>query len=58
MMKDFNAKTVEEYAYRAYHKGFFKEWQVMTSSIHRDEELNYDDAAEEAYKRLNLVGSD
>lgn len=57
-MKDFNAKTVEEYAYRAYHKGFFKEWQVMTSSIHRDEELNYDDAAEEAYKRLNLIGSD
>lgn len=58
MMKDFNAKLYEEIGYKAYHKGFFKEWQAMTSSIHRNEELALDEAAYKAYKLLKLEGSE
>jgi hypothetical protein len=57
-MKQFSANVVEEFAYKAYHKGFFKEWQQMTSSIKEAEDLPLDEAAEKAYKHLKLQGSD
>jgi hypothetical protein len=57
-MKQFNAKVVEEFAHKANRKGFFKEWQQMTSSIKENEDLPLDDAAEEAYKRLKFQGSE
>lgn len=57
-MKEFSAKVVEEWAYKAYHKGFFPEWQKMTSSIAKEENIAYDDAAEKAYKTLKLMGSE
>ena len=57
-MKQFNAKVVEEFAYKANKKGFFKEWQQMTSSIRESEDLPLDDAAEKAYKQLKLQGSE
>jgi len=57
-MKEFSAKVVEEWAYKAYHKGFFPEWQKMTSSIAKEENIAFDDAAEKAYKTLKLMGSE
>jgi len=57
-MKEFNAKVVEELGYKAYRKGFFKEWQAMTSSISKSEDLAYDEAAAKAYKTLKLQGSE
>lgn len=57
-MKQFSANVVEEFAYKAYHKGFFREWQQMTSSIKEAEDLPLDEAAEKAYKHLKLQGSD
>ena len=57
-MKDFNSKTVEKYGFKAYRKGFFKEWQVLTSSISENQDLSFDEAAKEAYKHLKLQGSE
>lgn len=57
-MKDFNAKLVEEYGYKAHRIGFFREWQKLTSSISENEDINYADAAEKAYERLKLMGSE
>lgn len=57
-MKQFNAKIYEEWGYKASRKGFFKEWQEMTSSISRTENLPRDEAAEVAYKTLKLQGSE
>jgi hypothetical protein len=57
-MKDFNSKTVEKYGFKAYRKGFFKEWQVLTSSISENQDLSFDEASKEAYKYLKLQGSE
>lgn len=58
-MEAFDVYLVEKYAHKAYRKGFFKEWQELTSSIHQsNEDLKYDDAAEQAYNQLNLQGSE
>jgi len=57
-MKEFNSKTVEKYGFKAYRKGFFKEWQTLTSSINENQDLNYDEAAQKAYKHLKLQGSE
>jgi len=57
-MKDFNSKTVEKYGFKAYRKGFFKEWQVLTSSISEDKNLSFDEASQQAYKCLKLQGSE
>lgn len=58
MMEQFNAKVVEEFGHKAYRKGFFKKWQEKTSSLHQDEDLTYDEAAELAYNQLKLQGSE
>ena len=57
-MKEFNAKVVEKYGFKAYRKGFFKQWQQLTSSIKEMEDIGFDDAAERAYKQLKLQGSE
>ncbi|MDC0539910.1 hypothetical protein OAO15_00205 [bacterium] len=57
-MKEFNAKLVEEYGYKAHRSGFFREWQRLTSSISENEDINYADAAEKAFNHLKLVGSE
>ena len=57
-MKDFNSKTVEKYGFKAYRKGFFTEWQILTSSINENKDLGYDEAAREAYQHLKLQGSE
>ena len=57
-MKDFNSKTVEKYGFKAYRKGFFKEWKVLTSSISENQDLSFDEASKEAYKYLKLQGSE
>lgn len=57
-MKEFNAKLVEEYGYKAHRNGFFREWQRLTSSISENEDINYADAAEKAFNHLKLVGSE
>jgi hypothetical protein len=56
-MKDYNAKFVEELGFKAHQKGFFTEWQSMTSSIYESEGVNYDIAAEKAYNLIKLNGS-
>jgi hypothetical protein len=57
-MKEFNAKVVEEYGFKASRKGFFKQWQQLTSSIKEIEGISFDDAAQKAYKQLKLQGSE
>jgi hypothetical protein len=58
-MEAFDVDLVERYAYKASRKGFFPEWQELTSSIyHANEDLKYDDAAAKAYQQLKLQGSD
>ena len=57
-MKEFNAKVVEELGYEASRLGFFKQWQELSSSISRTEDVNLSEAAEMAFKRLNLMGSE
>ena len=57
-MKEFNAKVVEEYGFKASRKGFFKQWQQLTSSIKEIEGIGFDDAAQKAYKQLKLQGSE
>jgi hypothetical protein len=57
-MKDYNAKIVEEFGFKASKKGFFMEWQEMTSSVHKKNNISYDKAAELAYYKLKLLGSE
>jgi hypothetical protein len=57
-MRDYNAKIVEEFGFKASKKGFFVEWQEMTSSIHKKNNISYDKAAEIAYYKLKLLGSE
>lgn len=57
-MKEFNAKIVEKYGYKANRKGFFKEWQELSSSIKDSRDIRFDDAAELAYKQLKVQGSE
>lgn len=57
-MKDYNAKIVEEFGFKASKKGFFMEWQEMTSSVYRKNNISYDKAAEIAYYKLKLEGSE
>lgn len=57
-MGDINGKVVEEIGFKAYNKGFFPQWQKMTSSIYQSEEINFEIAAERAYNILKLQGSE
>lgn len=57
-MEVFNAKTVEEFGYKAHRGGFFKEWQKKTSSISGIESVGLDIASEKAYNILKLEGSE
>ena len=58
-MDAFDVYLVEKYAYKADRNGFFREWQELTSSLYHDnDDLKYDDAAEMAYKKLKLQGSE
>ena len=57
-MEKFNAKVVEEYGFKASHKGFFKQWRQLTSSIKEAEDIGLDSAAEKAYQQLKLQGSE
>lgn len=54
----FNANIVEEFGYKAHHKGFFSEWQQLSSSIRESEDILLCEAAEKAYKQLKLQGSE
>ena len=53
-----NGKIVEEFGFKAYNKGFFSQWQKMTSSMYENEEIAYEIAAERAYNILKLQGSE
>lgn len=54
----FDANTVEEFGHKAYYKGFFTEWQQLSSSIKESEDVLLCEAAEKAYKQLKLQGSE
>ena len=57
-MRNINGKVVEEFGFKAYNKGFFPQWQKMTSSMYESEEITYEIAAERAYNILKLQGSE
>ena len=57
-MGDINGKVVEEFGFKAHNKGFFPQWQKMTSSMYESEEITYEIAAERAYNILKLQGSE
>jgi len=54
----FNANVVEELGWKAYQKGFFSEWQQLSSSIKEAEDILLCEAAERAYQQLKLQGSE
>ena len=54
---EFDAKLYEEIGLKAHQKGFFKEWQQLSSSIKQVEELPLCEAGYRAYKQLKLQGS-
>jgi hypothetical protein len=57
-MGDINGKVVEEFGFKAHNKGFFSQWQKMTSSMCENEEIAFEIAAERAYNILKLQGSE
>jgi len=56
-MVQFDTKLYEEIGYKAAKKGFFREWQSLTSSIKETEEISLCDAGYKAYKQLKVQGS-
>ena len=57
-MGGINGKVVEEFGFKAHNKGFFSQWQKMTSSMCENEEIAFEIAAERAYNILKLQGSE
>lgn len=57
-MKEVLGHVVEEFGLKASKKGFFKEWQSLTSSIAEESDLPLHEAAEMAYKELKTQGSE
>jgi len=56
-MIDFDAKLYEEIGLKAAKKGFFGEWQSLSSSIKEAEELPLCEAGYRAYQQLKVQGS-
>lgn len=56
-MIDFDVKLYEEMGLKAAKKGFFREWQSLTSSIKEAEELPLCEAGYRAYQQLKVQGS-
>ena len=56
-MVKFDTKLYEEIGYKAAKKGFFREWQSLTSSIKEEEELPLCEAGYRAYQQLKIQGS-
>ena len=56
-MVKFDTKLYEEIGYKAAKKGFFREWQSLTSSIKETEEISLCDAGYKAYEQLKVQGS-
>ena len=56
-MVKFDTKLYEEIGYKAAKKGFFREWQSLTSSIKEEEELPLCEAGYKAYQQLKVQGS-
>jgi hypothetical protein len=57
-MKEVIGHVVEQFGIKAEKKGFFKQWQSLTSSIKEAEDLPLHEAAEMAYKQLKTQGSE
>ena len=57
-MKPVIGHIVEEFGIKASKKGFFKEWQSLTSSLVEVKDLPLHEAAEMAYKKLKTQGSE
>lgn len=47
-----NGKYIEELGFKAKNKGFFSEWQILTSELIKVNGLTLDEAAEKALKNL------
>jgi len=56
-MVGFDIKLYEEMGLKAAEKGFFREWQDLSSSIKEAEELPLCEAGYKAYQQLKLQGS-
>lgn len=57
-MSEIRGYIYEEIGIKAFKRGFFKEWQELTSSFKDSEEIPLHEAAEKAYKQLKLQGSE
>lgn len=49
---NIDVNLIEEFGFKASQKGFFKEWQSMSSSISKEEGIQLCNAAEMAYLKL------
>lgn len=57
-MAEVFGHIVEEFGIKADKKGFFKQWQDLTASLHQDQSLPLHEAAESAYRQLKVQGSE
>lgn len=56
-MTQFDANLYERTGYKAARKGWFVEWQQLSSSIKDEEDILLCEAGVIAYKQLKLQGS-
>jgi hypothetical protein len=56
-MTEFDVNLYERIGYKAAKKGWFVEWQQLSSSIKDEEEILLCEAGVKAYKQLKLQGS-
>jgi hypothetical protein len=54
---EFDVNLYESTGYKAAKKGWFVEWQQLSSSIKEEEEILLCEAGVKAYKQLKLQGS-
>lgn len=53
----FDSKLFEEIGIKAFERGFFDQWQSLTSSIKETEDISLCDAGYKAYNQLKVQGS-
>lgn len=57
-MKEVRGKVYEEFGLKAHKKGFFNQWQILSSTLSQSHNLLLHEAAEKAYKQLKFGRSE
>ena len=51
-MEEIKGHIYEKLGYKAYKKGFFKQWQQLTSLLYKSQNIPLHEASEKAYQQL------